>query len=55
MIQGGSQDGMQTLDQDLQRLLHQGLVDRSEAIKVAENTDVLKKVFFNVTTKKVSF
>ena len=46
LIQGGSQDGMQTLDQDLQRLLHQGLVDRSEAIKVAENTDVFEKGVF---------
>ncbi len=46
LIQGGSQDGMQTLDQDLQRLLHQGLIERSEAIKVAENTEVFEKGVF---------
>ncbi len=43
LIQAGSQDGMQSLDQDLQRLLHQGLIDRSQAIKIAENTEVFEK------------
>ena len=43
LIQAGSQDGMQSLDQDLQRLLHQGLIDRSQAIKIAENTDIFEK------------
>ena len=46
LIQGGSQDGMQTLDQDLQRLLHQGLIERSEAIKIAENSEVFEKGVF---------
>ena len=46
LIQGGSQEGMQTLDQDLQRLLHQGLIDRNEAIKIAENTEVFEKGVF---------
>ena len=46
LIQGGSQEGMQTLDQDLQRLLHQGLIDRSEAIKIAENAEVFEKGVF---------
>lgn len=46
LIQGGSQDGMQTLDQDLQRLLHQGLIDRSEAVKIAENAEVFEKGVF---------
>ncbi len=43
LIQSGSQDGMQSLDQDLQRLLHQGLIDRSQAIKIAENTEIFEK------------
>ena len=46
LIQGGSQDGMQTLDQDLQRLLHQGLIDRNEAAKIAENPEVFEKGVF---------
>ena len=46
LIQGGSQDGMQTLDQDLQRLLHQGLIERKEAIKIAENAEVFEKGVF---------
>ena len=46
LIQGGSQDGMQTLDQDLQRLLHQGLIERSEAVKIAENAEVFEKGVF---------
>ena len=46
LIQGGSQEGMQTLDQDLQRLLHQGLIDRNEAIKIAENAEVFEKGVF---------
>ena len=46
LIQGGGQDGMQSLDQDLQRLLQQGLIERSEAIKIAENTEVFEKGVF---------
>jgi len=46
LIQGGSQDGMQTLDQDLQRLLHQGLIERSEAAKIAENSEIFEKGVF---------
>ena len=46
LIQSGSKEGMQTLDQDLQRLLHQGLIERSEAIKIAENTEVFEKGVF---------
>jgi len=30
----------------LQRLLHQGLIDRSEAIKIAENAEVFEKGVF---------
>ena len=46
LIQGGSQDGMQTLDQDLQRLISQGLINREEASKVADNKDVFEKGVF---------
>ena len=46
LIQAGSQEGMQTLDQDLQRLLHQGLINRKEAAKVAEKPEVFEKGVF---------
>jgi twitching motility protein PilT len=36
-IQSGGKSGMQGLDQDLQRLLHKGLIDRETAALVAEN------------------
>lgn len=37
VIQSGGKMGMQSLDQDLQRLLHKGLIDRETAALVAEN------------------
>ncbi len=37
IIQSGGKMGMQSLDQDLQRLLHKGLIDRETAQVVAEN------------------
>ena len=37
LIQAGGTDGMQTLDQDLQRLVAQGLVERSVAQVISEN------------------
>ena len=37
VIQSGGKSGMQGLDQDLQRLLHKGLIDREIAALVAEN------------------
>lgn len=37
IIQAGGKSGMQSLDQDLQRLLHQGLIDRETAAHIAEN------------------
>lgn len=37
VIQSGGKSGMQSLDQDLQRLLHKGLIDRETAFLVAEN------------------
>ncbi|MDP8228080.1 MAG: type IV pilus twitching motility protein PilT [Candidatus Electryoneaceae bacterium] len=41
VIQSGGKAGMQSLDQDLQRLLHKGAIDRETAAIVAEN----KKLF----------
>ena len=46
LIQSGGQEGMQSLDQDLQRLLQQGKIERSDAIKVAENPEVFEKGVF---------
>jgi len=37
VIQSGGKSGMQSLDQDLQRLLHKGQIDRETAALVAEN------------------
>ncbi|HEB84769.1 MAG TPA: type IV pilus twitching motility protein PilT [Bacteroidetes bacterium] len=37
VMQSGGKEGMHLLDQDLQRLLHQGLIDRETAAYVAEN------------------
>ena len=37
VIQSGGKSGMQSLDQDLMRLLHKGLIDREVAAHVAEN------------------
>ena len=37
VIQAGGKSGMQSLDQDLQRLMHKGLIDRETAQLVAEN------------------
>jgi len=37
MIQAGGKAGMQSLDQDLMRLLHKGQIAREVAAHVAEN------------------
>jgi twitching motility protein PilT len=37
VIQSGGKSGMQSLDQDLQRLMHKGIIDRETAQLVAEN------------------
>lgn len=37
VIQSGGTDGMQTLDQDLQRLVSQGMIERSMAAQIADN------------------
>ena len=39
LIQGGSQDGMQTLDQDLQRLVQGNVVTKEEAASKAANKE----------------
>jgi len=46
LIQSGGQDGMQSLDHDLQRLLGQGLISREDAIKVADNSEIFEKGVF---------
>ena len=37
---------MQTLDQDLQRLLTQGLINREDALHIAEDPEAFKKGIF---------
>ena len=46
LVQAGGKEGMQTLDMDLQRLLHQGKIERTDAIKVAENPELFEKGIF---------
>jgi len=46
LIQSGGQDGMQSLDHDLQRLLGQGLINREDAMKVADNSEIFEKGVF---------
>ena len=46
LIQSGGQEGMQSLDQDLQRLLSRGAINREDAIKVADNPEVFEKGVF---------
>ena len=46
LIQSGGQDGMQSLDHDLQRLMQQGKIDRSEAVKFADKREVFEKGVF---------
>ena len=46
LIQSGGQEGMHTLDQDLQRLLSKGSIDREDAIKIAEDPEIFKKGIF---------
>ena len=46
IIQAGSQEGMQSLDQDLQRLVGQGLVSKGDAAKIADNAEIFEGVFF---------
>ena len=46
LIQSGGQEGMHTLDQDLQRLISKGNIDREDAIKIAEDPDTFQKGIF---------
>lgn len=46
LIQSGGQEGMHTLDQDLQRLLSQGLIEREDALKIAEDPEIFQKGIF---------
>jgi len=46
IIQAGGQEGMQTLDQDLQRLVSKGEIDKNEAKYVSENPELFEKVIF---------
>jgi twitching motility protein PilT len=46
LMQAGGKDGMQTLDMDLQRLLNQGSINRSDAIQIAENSEIFEKGIF---------
>ena len=46
LIQSGAQEGMQTLDQDLQRLIQQGSIEKNDAIKVADNSEIFEKGIF---------
>ena len=43
VIQSGGVEGMQTLDQDLQRLVTQGKIERKVAIEIADNPKLLKQ------------
>ena len=46
VIQGGSLEGMHTLDQDLQRLLSQGVINREDALQIAEDPESFQKGIF---------
>lgn len=46
IIQAGSQEGMQSLDQDLQRLVGQGMVTRGDAAKFADNAEIFEGAIF---------
>ena len=46
IIQAGAQEGMHTLDQDLQRLIQKGNIDKDSAIKIADNPEIFEKGIF---------
>ena len=43
VIQSGGVEGMQTLDQDLQRLVTQGKIERKIAMEIADNPKLFKQ------------
>ena len=46
IIQSGGQEGMQALDQDLQRLVSQGIIDKDDAKYVADSPEIFEKTIF---------
>tara|TARA_B100000945_G_scaffold319290_1_gene326168 strand:- start:301 stop:1356 length:1056 start_codon:yes stop_codon:yes gene_type:complete len=46
LIQSGSKEGMQSLDQDLQRLVSQGLINKKDASNIADNPNIFEKGIF---------
>ena len=46
IIQSGGQEGMQSLDQDLQRLVSQGVINKEDAKYVADNPELFEKAIF---------
>ena len=46
ILQAGAQECMHTLDQDLQRLIQKGNIDKDSAIKIADNPEVFEKGIF---------
>ena len=46
IIQSGSQEGMQSLDQDLQRLVSQGIININDAKHIADNPELFEKTIF---------
>ena len=46
IIQAGAQEGMHSLDQDLQRLIQKGSIDKDSAIKIADNPEIFEKGIF---------
>ncbi len=46
LIQSGGHEGMQSLDQDLQRLLQQGMITRADAMYIADKPELFEKGIF---------
>tara|TARA_B100000029_G_scaffold20952_2_gene21215 strand:+ start:115 stop:1170 length:1056 start_codon:yes stop_codon:yes gene_type:complete len=46
LIQSGGKEGMQSLDQDLQRLVSQGLINKKDASNIADNPNIFEKGIF---------
>ncbi len=46
VLQAGGTEGMQTLDQDLQRLLMQGTITREDAMQIADNPEMFNRALF---------
>ena len=43
LVQQSSHEGMQTLDQDLQRLVSQGVISRDKALEIADDPEKFDK------------